>query len=61
MGHIKEPEGIDFVIQSEPLTNEIRKEISNFIKDYKDKKKVRKMNSGRLLKEAKLFMYNHIF
>lgn len=35
MGHIKEPKGVDFIIQSKPLTNEERKEISRFIKDYK--------------------------
>lgn len=32
MGHIKEPEGIDFVIQSPPLTGQERKEIREFIK-----------------------------
>ncbi|MBI3233880.1 MAG: hypothetical protein HYZ42_07530 [Bacteroidetes bacterium] len=37
MGHIKEPKGIDFVIQSTPLTDKDRKEISNFIADYKAK------------------------
>jgi len=29
MGHIKEPEGTDFVIESKPLTNKERKEIIN--------------------------------
>jgi len=37
MGHIKEPKGVDFIIQSKPLTNEERKEISKFIQDYKTK------------------------
>ncbi len=37
MGYIKEPEGVDFVIQSKPLTDKERKEISKFIKDYKAK------------------------
>lgn len=37
MGYIKEPRGIDFIIQSKPLTNEERKEISKFIRDYKKK------------------------
>ncbi|HEY5461802.1 MAG TPA: hypothetical protein VIJ95_00980 [Hanamia sp.] len=37
MGHIKEPKGVDFIIQSKPLTNEERKEISKFIQDYKAK------------------------
>lgn len=38
MGHIKEPKGVDFFIQSEPLTDEARKEISTFILNYKKKK-----------------------
>jgi hypothetical protein len=37
MGHNKEPKGVDFVIQSTPLTDKDRKEISNFIADYKAK------------------------
>ena len=44
MAHIKEPKGIDFIIQSPPLTDEERKEISEFIakrklqkEDNKDK------------------------
>jgi hypothetical protein len=37
MGYIKEPRGINFIIQSKPLTNEERKEISKFIRDYKTK------------------------
>lgn len=39
MGHIKEPKGVDFVIQSEPLTEKDRQEISKFIADYKAKNK----------------------
>ena len=37
MGHIKEPKGVDFIIQSKPLKKEERKEISKFIQDYKAK------------------------
>ncbi len=37
MAHIKEPKGVDFIIQSEPLTNEARLEISNFIQAYNAK------------------------
>ena len=40
MGYIKEPEGIDFIIQSEPLTNEDREQISQFIREYKRKYQV---------------------
>lgn len=39
MGHIKEPKGVDFIIQSEPLTDQDRAEISKFIADYKSTKK----------------------
>ena len=35
MAHIKEPEGIDFLIQSPPLTDQERKEISELIKKMK--------------------------
>ncbi len=35
MGHIKEPKGVDFVIESDPLTDEARQEISEFIRNYK--------------------------
>jgi len=47
MGHIKEPEGIDFVIESRPLTNTERKEISELIKALKKKKTVRKKRANR--------------
>ncbi len=39
MGYIKEPDGVDFVIQSRPLTNIERKEISEFISKDKLKNK----------------------
>ena len=38
MGHIKEPKGVDFVIESEPLTDKARKEISEFTRNYRNKK-----------------------
>ena len=37
MGHIKEPKGVDFLIQSEPLTDAERKAISEFIRKDKIK------------------------
>jgi len=37
MGHIKEPQGVDFIIESKPLTDEERKAISNFIRKDKEK------------------------
>lgn len=47
MGHIKEPKGIDFLIQSEPLTDKDRAEISKFIADYKAKKKTHKLTKTK--------------
>lgn len=35
MGFIREPKGVDFIIQSDPLTEKERKEISQFIANYK--------------------------
>jgi len=35
MGFIREPEGVDFVIQSKPLTIKQEKELSEFIKKRK--------------------------
>jgi hypothetical protein len=35
MGHIKEPVGVDFVVDSTPLTSEARKLISETIAYYK--------------------------
>jgi len=37
MAHIKEPEGVDFLIQSPPLTDQERKEISELIRKMKTK------------------------
>lgn len=42
MNLIKEPKGIDFIIQSPPLTEIERKEISAFIASRKSKKIVAK-------------------
>ena len=38
MGYIKEPKGVDFIIESKPLTDEERKGISEYIRSYKAKK-----------------------
>lgn len=37
MGHIKEPDGIDLVIKSRPLTKEEEIAISEYIRAYKAK------------------------
>ncbi|HEY5390770.1 MAG TPA: hypothetical protein VIJ57_01550 [Hanamia sp.] len=36
MGYIKEPDGIDFIIKSKPLTEKQKKAISEFIKTDKE-------------------------
>jgi hypothetical protein len=41
MGLIKEPEGIDFIIQSPPLTDQERIEISEFIRTRKLENKLK--------------------
>ena len=48
MGHIKEPAGVDFIINGKPLTDKERKAISEFIKADKEKiarQKLRKTSS----------------
>lgn len=37
MGYIKEPKGVDYIIQSKPLTEKERQEISKHIATYKIK------------------------
>ena len=41
MGNIKKPQGVDFIINSRPLTKEEEIGISNYIKNYKEKKTVK--------------------
>lgn len=41
MGHIAEPKNVDFIINSPPLSDKERKEISEFIKKQKDGKKTK--------------------
>ncbi len=49
MGHIKEPDGVDFVVDPTPLTAEDRKQISDIIAYYKatGKKMVLKKKSKK--------------
>ena len=42
MGHIKEPKGVDFIIQSRPLTKAEELAISEHIRNYKLKNSVSK-------------------
>lgn len=45
MGHIKEPEGVDFIIKGKPLTEKEKKAISEFIKA--DKERIAKQKARR--------------
>lgn len=55
MGYIKEPEGVDFVINGNPLTEEQKQAISAFIKADKAERAVRvsqqKARSGEKRRE----------
>jgi hypothetical protein len=55
MGHIKEPEGVDFVINGKPLTDKEKRAISEFIKADKEKiarQKLRNTKSANSKKVA---------
>ena len=45
MGYIKEPDGVDFVINGKPLTDTQKKAISEFIKA--DKERLKKLSSRK--------------
>ena len=53
MGHIKEPKGINFVIASDPLTNNARQEMSAFIRNYKNNVTIKKTKSRTVTKQSK--------
>ncbi len=53
MGFIKEPKGIDFVVDPTPLTSEERKRISEFIAHYKATGKKMPMTKLHLLPSGK--------
>jgi len=58
MGLIKEPEGVDFIIQSPPLTENERKEISEFIQSRKlqNKTKVTQTISKKRIRNSVIEM-----
>jgi hypothetical protein len=60
MGLIKEPEGVDFVIQSPPLTDKERIEISEFIRTRKlqNKSKATPTISKKRIRRNVLIMPN---
>ena len=45
MGYIKEPDGIDFFVDSKPLTEKDKKEISEVIAYYKSTGRKKKITS----------------
>jgi hypothetical protein len=49
---IKEPAGVDFIIQSKPLTDLERKEISEYIRSKKLKKKA--VQTKKTIKKSKI-------
>lgn len=54
MGHIKEPKGVDFIIASDPLTDKDRQEISEFIRNYKNKSAAKKTKLAIIAKQDKV-------
>lgn len=53
MGHIKEPAGVDFIINGKPLTEKEKLSISEFIKADKAKLAKRKVRNARVIAKAK--------
>jgi hypothetical protein len=54
MGHIKEPKGVDFVIASDPLTDKARQEISEFIRNYKNRTTNKKLKLATRIRQSKV-------
>jgi hypothetical protein len=54
MGHIKEPNGIDFIINGKPLTDKEKKAISEFIKADKEKIAKQKLRKTKNASSKKL-------
>jgi hypothetical protein len=54
MGHIKEPDGVDFIISGKPLTDKERKAISEFIKADKEKIARQKLRKAKSANSKKL-------
>lgn len=52
MGHIKEPDGVDFVINSRPLTKEEENAISEYIRNYKAKQAQSQMQKKRAARKT---------
>ena len=58
MGHIKEPKGVDFIIESKPYTDEERKLISEFIrKDIEKQKAKASKKRKRVVKKKRVVLH----
>jgi hypothetical protein len=53
MGHIKEPNGVDLVIKSRPLTKEEEIAISSYVRAYKAKHSLKKVQSKRVTSKTR--------
>jgi hypothetical protein len=51
-GLIREPEGVDFIIQSKPLTKEEEKALSEFIREYKEEHRSKPIRKSRTTKRT---------
>jgi len=54
MGHIKEPKGVDFVINSRPLTKAEEIAISEYIRDYKVKNSHKSISKNKTVSPKKV-------
>jgi hypothetical protein len=53
MGHIKEPDGVDFIINGKPLTDKEKRAISEFIKADKQKMAKQKARKTGIISRTK--------
>ena len=54
MGHIKEPEGVDFVINGKPLTKKQKQAISEFILADKERRKKKQTAKTKITERKKV-------
>lgn len=53
MGLVREPQGVDFTVESRPLTDNEKKEISEIIEHYKKTGEIKKVKTkSRIPKES---------
>ena len=54
MGLIREPEGVDFVVDSRPLKDYEKKQISEIIAHYKKTGKIKKITTPKKVKKGQI-------